>query len=266
MTTPPLSITVTGATGRLGRLLRHPWRGRGVAWHGRADGALVPVLQARRCLVCLAGVVRGSRADLAANARIAVAALDAAAIAGVPRVLLFSSSAVYGRAHGPLGENRAITPATEYGRAKLDMERAVADWSAARPDGPQAVCLRLGNVAGADALLGRLGTDVPRLDIFDDGRGPRRNYIGPVTLAHVLERLALDDMPLPPVLNLGTPGLVDMADLLRAAGRDWIEVPAPDDALPEVALDTTRLQRMIPLDPATARPARLVAEWREAGT
>ena len=258
----PARIAVSGAGGRVGRLLRAVWAEP--VWHARSDGPLAPAIAGCDALVCLAGVTSGDATALAGNTAAALDALDAARGAGVARVVLMSSSAIYGRAAGPLTEDRPATPASPYGAAKHDMERAVAAWRAANPGGPEALCLRLGNVAGADALLGGLGAEPPRLDVFPDGRGPRRNYIGPLTLARTLAVLALHPGPLPPVLNLGTPRLVDMADLLRAAGRDWRSVPAPEAALPKVALDTTRLAGIVPLSPATATPATLIAEWRDA--
>ncbi|WP_299840649.1 NAD(P)-dependent oxidoreductase [uncultured Jannaschia sp.] len=263
VTPDPSRLAVSGAGGRVGRLLRAVW-GAGPAWHVRSDGPLAPAIGGRDTLICLAGVTSGDAAALAGNTAAALDALEAARTAGVARVLLMSSSAIYGRAHGPLTEDRPASPANAYGAAKHGMERAAAAWRSANPDGPEVICLRLGNVAGADALLGRLGAAPPRLDIFPDGRGPRRNYIGPVTIARTLAALSAHPGPLPCVLNLGAPGLVDMADLLRAARRDWEAVPAPETALPEVALDTTRLAGIVPLDPATATPATLIAEWREA--
>lgn len=257
LTAPPPGLAVTGASGRIGRLLSRLWAGTDVAWHRRGTGPLGETLAGRRVLLCLAGVTGGDAAALAGNTGAALHALTEARAAGVPRVLLMSSSAIYGRTPGPLTEEMPPAPATAYGDAKLAMEAAVAE-------APEAVILRLGNVAGADALLGALGVQRPGLDIFPDGRGPRRNYLGPVTLAHLLAGLAARPGPLPRLLNLGGPGLVDMADLLRAAGRDWTPRPAPSAALAEVALDTALLRSLLPLPPDAASPARIVAEWREA--
>ena len=254
---PPPGLVVNGANGRIGRLLRRLWAGGDVVWHTRADGPLGEALAGGRTLLCLAGVTSGDAAALRGNTRAAMEAVSAARASGVGRVLLMSSSAIYGRTSGPLREETPPAPANAYGAAKRDMEEALAD-------APEAVILRLGNVAGADALLGRLGDGAPTLDIFPDGHGPRRNYLGPATLAHLLAGLARHPGPLPRFLNLGAPGLVDMADLLRAAGRDWVPRPAPPEALPEVALDTTLLHSFLPLPPEAATPARIVAEWREA--
>lgn len=258
---PPPGLVVSGAAGRIGRLLARIWAGSDVVWHARGDGALAAALAGRRALLCLSGVTSGDAAALAGNTDAARGALAAARGAGLGRVLLMSSSAVYGRTPGRLTEATPPAPANTYGAAKLAMEGAALD-------APEAVVLRLGNVAGADALLGRLTDDDPTLDVFFDPsgtmHGPRRNYLGPVTLANLFSGLAAHPGPLPRILNLGAPGLVDMADLLAAAGRDWTPRIAPPEALAEVALDTGLLQTLLPLPPDAAAPSRIVAEWREA--
>ncbi|CTQ32522.1 NAD-dependent epimerase/dehydratase family protein [Jannaschia rubra] len=256
----PDRLALTGGSGRVGRLLAHVWAGADVAWIGRGDPGTV-ALTGRRCLIALAGVTSGDAAALAMNAVLARDALEAARAAGVGRVLLLSSAAVYGRRTGSLEETMAPTPASPYGAAKADLEAAVARWRATDPGGTEAVCLRLGNVAGADALLGRLGAAPPVLDVFTDGRGPRRSYVGPVTLAHVLAGLAAHPGPLPPVLNVAA-GVVDMAALLAAAGRDWTPRAAPPEAIAEVALDTRLLEGLVPVPEDARRPDRMVAEWR----
>lgn len=259
---PPATLAITGATGRIARMLRRVWVGGDIAWLARGDD-LRAGFAGRRCVLALAGVTAGPPEVLADNSRTAVATLRAAQAAGVARVILFSSAAVYGRATGPLTETTAPTPAAPYGTAKADMERAVDDWRAATPDGPEAVILRLGNVAGADALLGNLGAERPTLDIFADAHGPRRSYIGPVTLAQTLARLAVHSGPLPPLINIAAPDVTDMADLLRAAGRTWTARPAGPKAIAQVRLDTTILQSVAPLPTEASDAARLVAEWRE---
>lgn len=258
----PTDLAVTGATGRIARMLRRIWAEGDIAWLGRGDD-LRAGLAGRRCVLALAGVTAGPPEVLADNSRTALATLRAAQAAGMARVILFSSAAVYGRATGPLTETTAPTPAAPYGTAKADMERAVAAWRAATPDGPEAVILRLGNVAGADALLGNLGAETPTLDIFDDAHGPRRSYIGPVTLAQTLARLAMHPRPLPPLMNIAAPDVTDMADLLRAAGREWTARPAGSEAIAEVRLNTAVLQSIAPLPTEASDAARLVAEWRE---
>jgi len=177
--------------------------------------------------------------------------LRAAGVAGP--VLLMSSAAVYGRLTAPLTEDRAA-PAAAYGASKLAMEAAVAGLSGVS-------CLRLANVAGADALFGSMAKGPVTLDRFESGLGPRRSYIGPLTLARAL--LALRGMDLPPVLNLAQPGALAMETVLAAAGADWRWTPAPEGALPEVVLDTARLEAVLRLPEAD--PDRLVAEAEDGG-
>ncbi|GHG97810.1 epimerase [Pseudodonghicola xiamenensis] len=276
-------ILVLGATGRIGAILRAHWpEGRGLwqARPGRAgagDGWLIgdpladPARIAGQCgdvaaVLGLAGVTptrRRSGDDMADNIGLGLAAVRLGAALGAP-VLLASSAAVYGVGHrmvhgaqaGLLTETLPPHPVTDYGRAKAEMEARAADLGAAL--GVAVCALRIGNIAGADAILGGWRPGFT-LDRFADGHTPRRSYIGPVTLARVLERLCL--IPdLPGLLNIAAPGVVEMGALLDAAGLAWVPRPAPDGAIAQVALDVTGLCDLLPLVPATA--ASLVAEWR----
>ncbi|WP_298428797.1 NAD(P)-dependent oxidoreductase [uncultured Jannaschia sp.] len=253
-------IAVTGRSGRVARLVRRVW-GDSVRWHGRADGALAPRLAGCAALVCLAGVTSGSADTLRGNVTSALGALDAASEAGLRRVVLMSSAAIYGRVDCPVHEARAPRPVAPYGASKVDMERAVRHWRRSRPDGPDVVILRVGNIAGADALLGNLRDDThPALTTFGDGTTPRRSYIGPLTLARVLARIALHPGPLPDVMNVAAPGTVAMADLLAEAGRTWRPVPADSAAIPSVDLDVGTLSRLHRVPHGSA--ATLVSEWQ----
>lgn len=243
-------------------------------WHGRATtpGAALRSVDILRdpaglrdavggadAVLLLAGIVPG-RGDLADNARLAAAVLAALDTVGSQApVLLCSSGAVYGRAAGPWRETDSPRPETAYGRAKLEMENL------ARNSRRNVTCLRIGNVAGADALLPRLNEPGPvALDRFADGQGPRRSYIGPRTLARVLAELIGRSAtgPLPPVLNVAAPGTVAMADLLDAAGAEWHWQPAPPSALPDLTLDVSCLAGLVALDAAEGTPRELVAQWR----
>ena len=273
-------LVIAGATGRVGRLLRAVWAdavGPAPLWTSRqppgapgwarwgiADGSPMPPA---RVLLLLAGVTAGPAEALAQNTTLAMAGCRAAAAAGASHVFIASSAAVY----GPTGrrdaaEDGPTAPARPYGAAKLAMERAVQDWHAAAGRGaPGVTLLRIGNLAGADMLAASADGGQVVLDRFDDGQGPVRSYIGPVTLARVLAGLVgliRAGRPMPAVLNLAEPGGVAMADLLAAAGIGFDWRPAPADALARVVLDVGRLRSLVPLPPAD--PARLVAEWRQA--
>lgn len=210
-----------------------------------------------------AAVARG--ADYGDEVPLALAALHAADAAGA-HTILCSSAAVYGRAGGVLREEAGLCPVAPYGVAKAAMETAVL--ARAAQTGQGVTLLRIGNVAGADAALGgwRAGFT---LDVFPDGTTPARSYIGPVSLARVLGRLLgrllgqLPDMPLPQVLNIAAPGVVEMGALLDAAGRVWTPRPAPETAIARVELATARLEALVALERAS--PETLVAEWRADG-
>ena len=270
-----MRVLCLGATGRLGGMLRRGWRSdtrlkplwqgrRGIpAGNGirldilRDPGALEAACQASDVILCLAGVTPSPDAELSLNTEIALAVQDAA---GHRPLLLASSAAVYGRAGGLCREDATPRPAAPYGAAKLAMERAVL----ARGD--TTTCLRIGNVAGADQILGRATKGEPLvLDRFPNGRTPARSYVGPATLARILADLCLAagaGRALPPVLNLASPGAVEMGALLDAADHPWRPRPAPPEAIAEVRLDTAALGRFTRLDPDAGRPERLVAEWR----
>ena len=220
-------------------------------------GALRAAVRAADIVLMLAGPTRGRVQDLAVHADLARAVLHAAEGRAV---ILASSAAVYGAPMaGPCREEDAPAPLTDYGRAKLAMERVVAGV-------PGASVLRIGNVAGADALLGVPPPPGGRvLDTLLAGHAPRRSYIGPQALALALgrlARLAAAGGGRLGVLNLALPGAVGMDALLRAAGEGWRAQPAPPGVIDTVALDVTRAQALglVPEWPADAR--QIVADLR----
>ena len=269
-----LPLLVLGGTGQIGGALRD-------FWPFALKGGLRPVWQARDArplhlhwdiltdpappwaygvVLCLAW----DRGTLDRGGAIALRALQVAAAQGAVHVFIASSSAVYGPGR-MLSEDAAPAPVAAYGCAKAAMEEAVLDWHA-RHGGPGLTLLRIGNVAGADALLGPPRTGPVVLDPTPDGLGPRRSYIGPVTLSAVLSRLAtlaVEGTDLPKVLNIATPLPVSMSVLMQAAGLTWHFGPDNPQAIPEVSLDTTRLQSLIRLPPTSSHPRNLVAEWRQ---
>ncbi|KIC33913.1 NAD-dependent epimerase/dehydratase family protein [Leisingera sp. ANG-M7] len=274
------AVLVLGATGRIGRLLqlcppagldlrlqtrREPSRnGTGNMagdWH-IFDPLAEPAALARAAagagaILCLAGPVPGRGAGgMADHIHLGEAAVRAGASAGC-RVLLASSAAVYGAASGLLEEDAALQPASAYGEAKAEMEARAAALGA---DLRVPVCaLRVGNIAGFDAALGgwRPGFS---LDVFAGGATPRRSYCGVQSLAQVLGAL-LQAPALPPALNVAQPGTVEMGALLQAAGLGFSARPAPPAAIPEVALDVSRLQALLPAKLAAADPGAMAAEW-----
>ena len=252
--------------------------------HWAGNAALAPVWQARRPLpwpdaetalfdprarlpdlglvdvvLGLAGIVPG-KGDLGLNTDLACAAVRLGAALGARQVFVTSSAAVYGGGAGTFAETAPLAPQSPYGQAKAAMEDAALALGA-RLSVP--VCaLRIGNVAGADALLGA-GGQARVLDRFADGQGPRRSYIGPAAFARVLAGLVgQGGLPavLPAVLNVALDGPVAMADLCAQAGLAVTWRPAPATALACVVQDVRRLSGLVPV--AHADAGQIVADWR----
>lgn len=270
-------VLVLGASGKLGRMVRAIWAKhppetgavRTVARDGSADFRWAPgddptALPQVGAVVALWGVTPGPGRDLADNSALAREAMELGAALGADRVLHCSSAAVYAPQSGAIAEAQAGPPPSAYGDAKRAMEAVVADWSQTRPEGPKGVCLRIGNVAGADSLFASLARPPELvLDRFADGQGPRRSYIAPSDLARVLAALATAPLAdLPEVVNVAAPRATAMADIAQAAGRKVTWRAAPDSAVPEVWLSTSRLDRFLALDSGTADAAWLLADAR----
>ena len=295
----PVTV-VLGASGRIGAVLRHCWPQilaqtcpgiqPQIRWQSRqplrpqldagsADildplsdpKGLVQLCTGAEVVLCLAGSIPGRGSDLQDNSRLACAAVQAAArateISGgtAARVLLTSSAAVYGNQPGLRHEDSPLQPANAYGEAKQQMEHEAQALGGQL--GVPVTALRIGNIAGLDAILGGWKPGF-YLDQFADHRSPRRSYIGPQTLARMLAALVAEPA-LPPVLNLAQPGALEMAALLRAADLPFAWRPAPKAAIAEVELDLSPLRHLLrdsPLYPLPLTPvdaAQILAEWVE---
>lgn len=130
----------------------------------------------------------------------------------------------------------------------------------ARATGIEVCSLRIGNLAGADAVLGGWKPGF-ELDTFEDGQTPQRSYLGFRVLARIIQRLAIAPH-LPQVLNVAQPGLISMGDLLDTAGLQWRERPAPPAAVKSVHLSTDLLEQTLNEPLPLASPGRLTEEWR----
>lgn len=278
----------TGAGGRIGRMMLRHWQarppaahliwqtrrspsgsesssgtGKMLAWDILAE-ALPEDIGPIDCLMGFAGVTPSTGVDLGLNAALAEATLLAADKAEIGRVLIISSSAVYGTTSdgAPLSEDQPMNPVNDYGRSKIAMEAVCALW---RTRGLEVCCLRIGNVAGADALLlngvAAAGKKLT-IDRFADGDGPLRSYVGPETLADIAATLASYAGALPHALNIAAPNPVSMVDLARAAGFDWSWQTATTTAHQRIMLDVGRLQTLYPFAQADSDPAEMVRQWR----
>ncbi|MFN3846557.1 MAG: NAD-dependent epimerase/dehydratase family protein [Paracoccaceae bacterium] len=249
-------IIVTGADGRIGRLLRHLWRAP-VYWLTRREWDILhdppPDLPHGATWLDLSGVIRG---DVAHNPALAQRVCAAASERG-GRVIYMSSAAVYAGGGVEMDEAEMPQPSGDYGRSKLASEAIVRQFSGS-------TVLRLGNLAGADALFGVV-RDVVTLDpvpgVFG---GPVRSYIGPHVLAEVLLKLCqMPERVLPDILNVAQPGEIRMADLLTAAGLSWHFGPSRTDVLGRVVMSVQRLTDIANVP--VAEPERIVADLHRLG-
>lgn len=186
-----------------------------------------------------------------------IAPLVRAAHDAKARCILFASTAaVYGRRSRPALETDEPLPLAPYGLAKLAAEKLLL-----AQDLVPATVLRIGNVIGADALMGAQ-EDAGEI-VLDpvEGRegGPIRSWIGPKQLASLLARLAL--LPLPKVLNLASDPPLAMGELLQAAGRPWRYGPPRKGVLDFAVLDTQLLQSLCKCEKATPAGMAREAAW-----
>jgi nucleoside-diphosphate-sugar epimerase len=273
--TRPARVLVLGASGRLGMMLQRHWGDTATTpiWQYRKaptaplhrSQVLVfdplagpPLLEPVDLVISLAGIVPG-KGPVSLNIDLGLAAVNCAITLKAQHVMLSSSAAVYGASSKPLCEESPARPTSAYGQAKLEMENKAL--TLAQTHGLQATMLRIGNVAGADALLGQPGLH-RKLDRFPSGYGPVRSYIGPKGLSFVLISLIhciISGIPLPSRINVAQRGGVAMEDLCKAAALEITWQSAPATALESVVLDVTCLAGLVSV--GYADPQAIVADW-----
>lgn len=266
-----MTITILGANGRLGGVLhRHAaaaglaWRGQtrddsgDICWSGRVTDTATPeIFQPGATLINMIGSTSPDADDLhATNVQFVKDLLRHAANTGVAHVILASSGAVYGDASTtPLTEDTPLRPQTPYGISKAEME-AAAHAAPFGDDLPAITLLRIGNVAGSDALLAAaqrhamLGKPMP-LHRFPNGAAPMRSYIGPQDLFNAVNALSKPHDGPPITLNIAAPNPVPLdraldgykAHLLQHL--TWVDAPAPSGIPATVHLSTSALDRIV---------------------
>lgn len=265
-------VIVLGGTGRLGSILRVFWPDPDdLVVHSRSEGSADIVFDLRdpsvevikalgkvRAIICLSGVTPATEnADFSLNATLAVAAVELGKRVKATRVFCVSSAAVYGDAEGPQTEDAECAPVSAYGTAKLEMERDALQVAGALDQ--YVTMLRIGNVAGADAILNGWKEGMT-LDQFPDGTTPVRSYIGPRKLAEALFHLT-HILDLPKILNIAAPDPVSMGQLLDAADLPWAARQSSETAIKSVHLSTKRLENHVSFTSQDSMAAGLVAEW-----
>ncbi len=235
----------------------------GAGWQARMSGWDILNDPAPPCAGGIVLCLAGGRQVPDVNVPVALRALQAASDQGGRHVFLCSTAAVYPGGSGFMKTwrwRRCRTTAPPRRRWKC----RTGVHGAARRAGPDHPAI--GNVAGADALLGARREGPVVLDPTPDGRGPVRSYIGPVTLGAVMARLcvmAAEGAALPQVVNVAAPLPVAMAALAEAVGLEWGWGPVNPAVIPEVAFDTKRLQSLVKLPPTASSPTVMVKEWRQ---
>lgn len=285
------TIVVIGATGRLGSILRYEackngvadrfiWQARYIKQHADSERWIywdpnVGANPAERLadsigqenngqpvtLLNLAGATPTSNIltpDVMerANLWLAKQVLKSAELLNAYRVLFASTAAVYGRTskeQTPFSESAQPAPLNTYAQSKLLMEQ----WINSANTQIQTCILRIGNVAGSDALLGKIinnmGNDPLRLTIdqFETGKGPVRSYIGPESLFRIIFELVDCTPTLPDIINIAAQPPVSMDALLdawvcaRPADFSYGFQKAAEQAIETVALNTDVLQKII---------------------
>lgn len=213
-------------------------------------------------IIVLSGVVSGTPKDLQQNTEIARNALELARFSGVRRVLFSSTSAVYGnQLDSPYKEQDDPIPINEYGKSKLEMEKFVAN---SHVDGIETCCLRIGNVLGADSLMGRVfdGAKSITLDVNADGASPLRSYIGIETLIKVMIKLANYPKSLPDILNIANPKPVHMSDFLKAERVEFNTREATSAKNFHITLNCKLLAGMYDFDNEELSPDSMIEQWK----
>lgn len=284
-----MKFALTGASGRVGRLIVHSWTNPNSTWNSvplqyrcaveLISPRIIPwnvangpnellhwmdKFGALDTLIVLSGVTPATSTDMMQNIAIAKRYLDAARVTGIKRVLLASSAAVYGVSDGsPMDETHLCVPLNNYGKSKLAMEAMVRDF--AESTKIEVCCLRIGNIAGADALLlnaPKATPDAPLIiDQFANGSGPLRSYIGPTQFGDVLAKLACYEGQLPPTLNVAGTSPVRMEDLAIAAAIPWRYELAPKTSHQSIILDCSALEALIDMPNGTNNAKSITLDW-----
>lgn len=278
-------VLLVGASGRVGRMVLSRWAssksypeivpqyrsacaGSGIIWDPlKGPDELCDAIVkdgAFDVMIVLAGIIPNQGQPLELNTLLAEACLNAAKTAGIRRVLLASSSAVYGLGNGtPFSEVSPCSPVNNYGRSKWNMEKASERW---RDLGIDLCALRIGNVAGADSLLVNLANASPEasieLDIFEDSHGPLRSYIGPRTLASVLQSISLYEGHLPAALNVAAPTPIYMETLVDALKHPWVcrRVEAQPNQI--ITLNCDLVSTIHTFQESDSLPEEMIRQWK----
>lgn len=195
--------------------------------------------------------------------------LEAALEAQVRRVVLASSSSVYGNVEGPTTEDHPVCPLSPYGVTKLAAEHLAAVYA---ERGLDVVALRFFTVYGPrqrpDMAMHRMIASAlggPRFPLRGDGSQRRSfTYVGDVVdaVARVGAASQIDEL----VLNVGSTVTTALIDVLDEVGRligrsvpiEQQERSPGDPALTHAAVE--RLRLAVDWEPSTSIDQGLAAQ------
>jgi nucleoside-diphosphate-sugar epimerase len=207
------------------------------------------------------------------NVRTTRAALRAAAAEDVPRVLLASSSSVYGTTVGPVSEDADLRPLSPYGESKRRAERLAARLAARF--GLELVTLRYFTVYGprqrpdmAFARFTRAALGGRRAELFGDGRQVRDfTYVEDAAEA---TRLAIERGRPGAVYNVagGRPASLEQAIALIGDALHWrprfVRAPADPREPRSTSADLARVRSELGWEPRVDLAAGILHQVRHA--
>ncbi|MDH2387759.1 NAD-dependent epimerase/dehydratase family protein [Streptomyces sp. HNM0663] len=192
---------------------------------------------------------------------------------GVERLVLASSSSVYGDCTGPLREDGVTAPRSPYGVTKLAAERLALAYALA-PDSPiSVVAMRYFTVYGPrqrpDMAIGRMLRAVltgEPLHLYGDGHQRRDfTFVADAVAATVAAATAEATAE---AVNVGGGDSVSVLDVLRRVAEiAGAEVPVRDDAyqpgdVQVTEADLTKAQTLLGYRPSVTLTEGIVHQWK----
>lgn len=207
----------------------------------------------------------------------ALQVLQAAKAAGVQRVVLASSAAVYGDVDGPVSEAAAPAPLSPYAASKLGMEQAAQLFTTSF--GLETVCLRFFNVYGPrQAPDSQYAAVIPAfiqaglvqepLVIHGDGQ-QRRDFVFVADAVQACLQAAAREGASGSVINIGGGGSVTIRDLAGILQRPFPSAPKPtlgpwrEGDIRHSEADLSRAHALLGYHPATTleQGLEVTIEW-----